>query len=70
MNKGTPTQRIAWAAIKAFVGAFGAIIVVKLEAGATVWTWQEWKPILISAAVAGILAVWKWANIKKEAKRS
>lgn len=68
MCKGSPAHRIAMAAVKAFVVAFGTQVVAQVNAGADIQTATGWKTIVISAAAAGGLAVWKVLDIVVESK--
>lgn len=69
MNKGSPQRRILMAAVKAFLGAFATTVFTKLETGGDFTTVTEWKALLVSAAVAGAVAIWKFFDIMVESER-
>lgn len=58
-------KKALWEAWRAFFPVFSAIILIQFEAGVDLLDWKNWAPsLLISAAVAGLKAVFKWVRAK------
>lgn len=50
---------------RVFFAAFIAVIAAQLQAGVNIMQWQVWlRSLIISAAVAGLKAVFKWSREK------